>query len=88
MRYTYTAWFRNTLARPEDQDFEWPACFLVLAKTQADAKAWGDHLSRSFSQRRGSEEFFASKIEPASADCAGLPAVLAGHEASDAEIGW
>jgi hypothetical protein len=87
-RYLYTAWFRDTCALPEDQDFEWPACFVVVATTEASAQIWGDHLSHSFSRRRITEVFLTSKVEPAPDGGGGLPVVEAGHEVSDGEIGW
>jgi hypothetical protein len=86
-RYLYTAWFRDTLALPDDEDVEWPACFLVVAENEANAQTWGDHLSTSFSRRRGTEEFLRSSVEP-SEDGGRLPVVKDGEDASDGEIGW
>lgn len=87
-RYLYTAWFRDRCASADDQDIEWPACFVVLAPTTAEAKAWGDHLAQSFSQRSGVEEFLHSNVEHAGSNADHLPVVSVGYEASDGEIGW
>lgn len=87
-RYLYTAWFRSTLAHAGDADFEWPACFLVVAANAASARRWGDRLSSSFSHRRGTETFLRSSVELASSDCDRLPVVKDGDEVSDGEIGW
>jgi hypothetical protein len=86
-RFLYTAWFQDALARPGDEDFEWPACFLVAAASTDAAQRWGDHLSGSFSRRRESEKFLRSSVEiaPANTD---LPVVADGYEATDGEIGW
>ena len=88
IRYLYTAWFRDTCALPGDQGCEWPACFVVVATTEASAQTWGDYLSHSFSHRRGTEEFLTSKVEPAPEGGEGLPVVEVGHDASDGDIGW
>jgi hypothetical protein len=88
-RYLFTVWFRDELAADDDQDREWPACFVIDASSAQDALAWGNHLARSFSARRESESFLRSgveeRIEPAQDT---LPLVVAGHEAGDGEIGW
>ncbi len=87
-RYLYTVWFRDRCASLNDEDAEWPACFVVPAPTTADAKAWGDHLAQSFSKRSGVEEFLHSNVEPAGSNADRLLAVSVGYEASDGEIGW
>lgn len=89
VRYLYTAWFRDELAQAEDEDYEWPACLVIEANTPSDAQRWGDHLSASFSRRRGTERFLRSHVELAeAATAAELPVVAEGHEVTDAEIGW
>lgn len=87
-RLLYTAWFRDRCASSDDQDVEWPACFVVIAATEAEAQSWGDHLAHSFGRRRGTEEFLRSDVEPACPNADGLPVVGVGYEASDGEIGW
>jgi hypothetical protein len=88
-RYLYTVWFRDELAADDDQDQEWPACFVVDASSAQDAHSWGDHLARSFSAKRESEIFLRSELEErieSKQDT--LPVIVVGHEASDVEIGW
>jgi hypothetical protein len=90
-RFLYTAWFRDLQAEPDEQDYEWPACFLVEAVTEAEALEWGDHLAKSFSDRKVTEKYLSSSVEPGDltdAEVAALPLVPFGHEASDFEIGW
>jgi len=88
--YVYTAWFRDELAVADDEDREWPACFVIEAPNAAEARTWGDHLAQAFSRRRGTETFVQSEV--ALQDTAGalakLPTIPVGHEATDAEIGW
>lgn len=89
--YVYCAWFRDTNADSDDQDSEWPACFVVEASTATDALAWGDVLAKDYARRRVSEVYLRSNIEKsemAAGDRASLPVVPAGHHASDEEIGW
>jgi hypothetical protein len=88
-RFLYTAWFRNLTLPTTDQDYEWPACFVVEAPTSAEAQAWADHLARAYATRRQTEEFLWSDIERATGtDDASLPVVPVGREPTDAEIGW
>jgi hypothetical protein len=90
-RYLYTAWFRDTRMAPSDQDYEWPACFLIEAATPHAALSWGDRLARGFSQRRITEVYLKSSVEDESDvqwDLSTLPVIQVGYEASDEEIGW
>lgn len=61
--FEYTAWLRDTRLPPDDEDYEWPAVFLVLAATPEDARAWGDHVWRAEAARIG-DEFLWSAVEP------------------------
>ena len=88
--YLYTVWFRDIALAPDDQDYEWPACFLVEAHSEKEAATWGNHLSRSYSRRHPTEVFLRSTIglhRELSAHWA-LPRIEAGFEASDEVIGW
>lgn len=89
--YMYTAWFRNPRLPADDQDHEWPACFLVDALDGVRAQRWGDHLAVRWADRHG-ELFVGSKAEPVaqpvSNEIQRLPVVPDGHEATDQEIGW
>lgn len=92
MNCLYTAWFRNTLFRPDEQDHEWPACIVIDANTLEDAKAWGDHLAKQFSDRSPSEQFLHSVAKPiednADVDIQSTPRIKYGYNATDEEIGW
>lgn len=90
MKVVYTAWFRNLKLDPDDQDYEWPACFVIDAPDEHAAQAWGDYLSRSYAVRRG-EAFLRSGIEAynhSDDSTTSLPVVLLGDESTDEEIGW
>lgn len=91
MRYVYTVWFRDVSAAVDDQDREWPACFVVEADQGESARQWGDHLARNYALSRGCD-FISSEAELTDrSDLPGiekLPLVQYGAEASDDEIGW
>ena len=84
--HVYTAWLRNLAARPDDQDYEFPACILIDAQSPDAAQAWGDNLAQ---QRcaRGDLHFLWSEAEFADVP-PDLPLIRDGQEASDALIGW
>jgi hypothetical protein len=89
-RFEYVAWFRDRSLPPSDQGHEWPAVFVVEAPTGERAKAWGDHLARSYSARTeqpliGSS---ATATEDVAHDLSRVPVVREGIEASDQDIGW
>ena len=85
--YQYVAWFRNRLALPDDQDREWPACFVVTAENELEALAWGDHLARDYSSRNADEEFLRSYLDSHAWPDA-EPRVMAGEFVPDEVIGW
>ncbi|MFG1747622.1 MULTISPECIES: hypothetical protein [Micromonospora] len=87
-RYEYVAWFRKPALPVDDQDYEWPAVFVVEAPSAEDAKSWGDHLARRWAVSAG-EIYLYSAVEPhvpPSRD--ELPIVPCGVEVSDDYIGW
>jgi hypothetical protein len=86
MLFDYVVWFRNPAFAPDDQDYEWPACFVIEAESQAAAHEWGDRLARSHAAR-ASETFLRSTVEFSKGDRR-LPIVRVGEEASDEKIGW
>lgn len=89
--YLYTVWFLDEAADADDEDCEWPACFVVEAATQAEAQRWGDQLANGFADRNASERYVKSSVEIADLDdpgVAALPRVVAGVSVPDAHIGW
>ena len=87
----YSAWFRNHQLRPNDQDGNWVAMFLIHGESPKAAQDWGDRLAKQFADRMRSEEFIRSCVEPPEVyrDCQGsVPRILQGEEASDEHIGW
>lgn len=91
MRFVYTVWFRDPRFPSDDQDYEWPACFVIEAPSAADASHWGDRIASQYSVRAG-QQMLSSSVEPFdTVDLPGkqeLPVIEYGHEASDDEIGW
>jgi len=91
MEFFYSVWFRNSTFTPDDQDFEWPACFIIEARSQVDALEWGDHLSRNYVADNSDEKFLRSDVEEISQwsdNLNELPRIKYGYEASNNEIGW
>jgi hypothetical protein len=96
--FEYVAWIRDNYLPPDDQDYEWPAVFLIVAANWEEAKAWGDHLAkRRFPPGDDREEFLWSKCEdirslgPGGAlthTASDGPVVQAGQDVSDDYIGW
>lgn len=88
--FEYSVWFKNYEADPTDQDHEWVACFLIDATTKAEAKDWGDLLSRDFVTRNKSNEFLSSSASPFDSNdgLSELPKVNFGELACDDLIGW
>jgi hypothetical protein len=84
--HVYTAWLRNLAARPDDQDYEFPACFLIDSDTPEAAQAWGDHLALRRCSR-GDLHFLWSEAEFAEVP-PDLPLVRDGQDAPDSHIGW
>ena len=91
-QFDYVVWFRDTTCDPDDQDYEWPACFLILSRSVDAAKNWGDHLARRYSEARRTEVYLWSECRPhdpsLSVALGRLPVVIDGVNASDDEIGW
>jgi len=44
--HVYTAWLRDLSARPDDQNYEFPAGILIDAGSAEAAQAWGDNLAQ------------------------------------------
>jgi hypothetical protein len=90
--YVYVVWFRDFEHEPEDQDYEWPACFVIRAASEEAALQWGDFLSKRHSQQNPTRQILQSHVEVAdrAADPAisSLPIVEFAVDASDEHIGW
>ncbi len=91
MQFIYTVWLRDRSLPPDDQDYEWPACFIVDAVSPSAAHEWGDHLAQQYANTRRLG-FVSSRTEAVGeTDLMGvekLPVVLHGQDAADKEIGW
>ena len=84
--FTYTAWLRDTNLSAEDQNYEFPASFNVIASNKDSASRWGDKLAKRLSRRRPQIQYIRS--EATTGPEASLPTIIYGHDASDKEIGW
>lgn len=87
MEHEYVVWFRDLSLPPDDEDYEWPAVFVVVADDDQAAKAWGDTLALDYVSRTD-QILLRSKIVPDSTLDAGLPRVDDQERASDIKIGW
>ena len=67
MKFWYTAWIRNNRLPNDDQDFEWPLCFIIEGQAEISAREWGDLVARKYAYDE-KEEFVSSTIVPADAE--------------------
>ncbi len=89
--YIYTAWLRDNNSKPEDQDFEFPACLVIKAKSDSMAKEWGDKIFKKYVDRNLEIEFLKSEISSRDSyedsNLSEVPVIEYGYEPTDAEIG-
>lgn len=86
--YQYVGWFREHTAQPDDQDYEWPACFVVEGTDAHTAQEWGDWLAASYSRRHKGCEFLRSYLDANPWANGQGPRVAVGEDAPDDVIGW
>lgn len=91
MRFAYTVWLRNESLPADDQDYEWPACFVIDASTADAARRWGDRLAERYAATSG-ERLIGSAVEAVDTSTLpgldALPVIADGEEAPDEKIGW
>lgn len=93
-QFMYVAWFRTSRVPVDDQDAQWPACFVIRAATASGAQAWGDQLARGMCSRRPDETFLWSRVDArddprySEQNWAQTSEIVFGRWASDEEIGW
>ena len=87
MEHEYVVWFRDPSLPPDDEDYEWPATFVVVAAADTAAKAWGDTLASDYAGRTG-QIVLCSKIVPDGTLDVELPRVDDQERVSDIKIGW
>ena len=85
--YNYVVWFRDHTVQPDDEDYEWPASFLVTAADDLEAQAWGDHLATNYSRREGCD-LLRSYLDPDTWTAGAVPHITVGEDAPDEVIGW
>jgi hypothetical protein len=90
-KFLYAVWFRDLSLPEDDQDHEWVAVFVIEARDQQAAKAWGDTLS-TWRCNSGGQEKLESSIEPLvdpiPPNVGALPVVREGCDESFSQIGW
>lgn len=86
--YNYVVWFRNHTVELDDQDYEWPACFSIVAADGHEAQAWGDKLAVNYSARNERCEFLRSYLDLDFWAPGSVPQIAVGEDASDEDIGW
>ena len=88
-RFLFTVWFRDSSMTPDEEDYEWPACFEVLAASIELASNWGLHVTHSYLSRKPNLSLLHHSTTERSTGISGeLPVVRYGMDASDSEIGW
>jgi len=91
MKFVYSVWFRNPNTTPDDQDYEWVACFVIDAADSQAALAWGDHIAQRYAARVR-DVLLSSEVTDISlaegSDLDQLPMVADGEDVSDEIIGW
>ena len=91
--FWYVGWFCDTTQPPDEEDYEWCACFLIDTESATLAQLWGDELSRRFSKKWPTEKFLRSEAQQYQPDEVQVqtrptPHIAYGYEATDEEIGW
>lgn len=86
--YQYVAWFRDHAMRPNDEDAEWPACFVIVATDGPAAQAWGDRLAIDYSRRHWGCEFLRSYLDTGRWEKGQVPRVAVGEDPQDEVMGW
>ena len=91
MKFVYTVWLREPSLTSDDQDYEWPACFVIDGRTRESAQAWGDFLATRYVRTRA-YVLLSSSLEPRETTklpgVDALPCVVEAEEVSDEDIGW
>lgn len=88
-RFLYVSWFRDPQFEMDDQDYEWPASFLIIAKGPELALDWGNRLSVDYSNRT-KQQFFRSYIDETYVQTIDdeIPVIEYGDNPTDNVIGW
>ncbi len=85
--FEYVVWFQDPSMPPDDENFEWPAVFVIVARNSEAALQWGDVLSKSYAARTD-QVFLSSKVDNDPSFDSRLPRVSHGELATDQQIGW
>jgi hypothetical protein len=85
--FIYTAWFRDPDCLPDDQDYEWCACFSINATSAERAQAWGDFLARRRHTSIRPDIFLNSSVAPNDGTYE-MVSLSDGEDVTDEFIGW
>jgi hypothetical protein len=82
--FQYVAWFCDETLLPDDEDYEWPGVLFIRAPDSRPARAWGDELAKTCSQR-----LVRSGVEPWLGPVPGKQVVIdCCQRASREVLGW
>ena len=77
---------------PEDQDFEFPVCFVIEAESKAKALSWGNDVTLEHCLSNQSHELINTLVESPNNYSAHvldeLPRIKYGVVPSDEQVGW
>ncbi len=92
MEFIFTALLRDNNLQPEDQDFEFPASFIVEAESKTKALSWGNDVTLEHCLNNSTHEPLNTVIESAnnypSHALEKLPKIKCGFMPSEEQIGW
>lgn len=92
MEFIFTALLRDNDLQPEDQDFEFPACFIVEAESKAKALSWGNDITLEHCLSNPKHELINTVVESSKNYPAHvleeLPKIEFGFMPSENQIGW
>jgi hypothetical protein len=92
MEFIFTALLRDNDFQPEDQDFEFPVCFIIKAGSKAQALSWGNDVTSEHCLCNPAHELINTVVEATNSYpphvLAKLPKITYGSMPSEEHIGW
>ena len=92
MNFVFTALLKDNDLQPEDQDFEFPACFIVEAESKAKALSWGNDVTLEHCLRNPAHKLIDTVVESSNNYAAHvlekLPKIKYGFMPSEEYLGW
>jgi len=92
MDFVFAALLKDNDLQPEDQDFEFPACFIIEAENKSKALSWGNDVTVEHCLSNPSHELINTVVESPnnypSHVLEKLPRIKYGFMPSEEYIGW